>query len=108
MWEEDLSRSALLLAPGESATGVAATDLTVTAATPTSATATGAGAGGTFFSFAVGVAFNIRFGGSTVANPADTASFPAGMYSVYLNGAQTHFKITANATGKATYWKSSR
>jgi hypothetical protein len=103
-----IAQAARALAPDSLSTvGSYAQDLTVTAATATAATSTNVPAHGGFFSVSVGVAFNIRFGGAAVADPADTAAFPAGLYQFYLSGAQTKFKITANATGKACYWRSS-
>lgn len=103
-----IAQAARALAPdSRSGVGSYAQDLTCTAATATAATSTGIPAHGGFFSWSCGQAFNIRFGGSAVADPADTAAFPAGLYQMYLDGTQTKFKITANVTGKACYWRSS-
>lgn len=89
-----------------------ADDVTLVAATASSAIDTGADPGpNKWLSVAVGVAFNIRFsedGANTVEDPADTASFPAGVYSFELNGKNRYFKITGNAAGSFTYWRSSR
>lgn len=103
-----IARASEALAPsGASGAPNEAHDLTTTAATPTAATATGINTErGGWFTVTVGVAFNIRFGGSSVGDPADTAAFPAGMYHFLLQKTETYFKITANATGKAAYWRS--
>lgn len=85
--------------------------LACVAATPSSATATGVATYGPgHYTFAVGAAFQISFtydkNATTIDDPADDASFPAGAYDFYLDGRNTHFKITANATAVCLFWKS--
>jgi hypothetical protein len=85
---------------------------TCTAATATAATATGVATyGAGYYSFAVGAAFEISFSydsTSTVADPADDACFPAGVYEFWLEACNSHFKITANTTTKCKHWKSGK
>jgi hypothetical protein len=86
--------------------------LACVAATPSVATATGVAVYGPgFYTFAVGAAFQISFSydrnATTIDDPADDASFPAGVYEFWLDARNSHFKITANATAVCVYWKSS-
>lgn len=107
--QEVIAQAARALAPSSLSTAPGyAQDLTVTAATATAATTTRVPPRGGWFTVSVSQAFNIRFADALVADPGDTASFTAGIYSWWLDGSQTHFKITANVTGKATYWRSSQ
>lgn len=86
-----------------------ATEVDLVAATPSAAQATGVGdCTDRWISLAVSQSFNVLFGTSSVANPADTAVFPAGVYSFVLSPTLTHFKVTASATAKLKYWRSSR
>lgn len=85
--------------------------LACVAATPSVATATGVAVYGPgHYTFACGAAFQISFtydrNATTIDDPADDASFPAGAYDFYLSNANTHFKITANATAVVVFWKS--
>lgn len=68
------------------------------------------GAPGFWLTIACGVAFNIRFYdvAGSAETPADLATFPAGVYSFELNVKEKLFKLTANAAGSFTYWRSSR
>lgn len=85
------------------------TDISLTGAAATTETATGVGpdACGHWITIACGVAFNIRFGVTGMAAPADVASFPAGVYSFELNQNMTFFRVMPNASGGMTYWRSS-
>jgi hypothetical protein len=96
--------------------------LALVAATPSAATATGTTtaqttaalnrtAGPGWYSFAVSTPFSIAFsadGSSTITDPTDTQDFPAGVYDFWLTALNSHFKITAHATGDVQYWKSSQ
>ena len=91
-----------------------ADDVTLAAAATSAAidtAASGQGVSGFWVSISCGVAFNIRFsedGTDAVESPADLGTFPAGLYSFEINAANRYFKITANAAGSFTYWRSSR
>ena len=88
------------------------TSTAVTAATASAAIATGATKEDHWFSCICTSAFNINFsddGTSTLTNPATTYFFAANtVYDFVLFGKNTHFKVTAQATGTFLHWKSSR
>lgn len=83
-----------------------ATAIDLAAAASSSALAHGGGAT-TEVAVVCNAAFNIRFGASDVAAPADTGCFPAGSYKFRVKkDTETHFRITANATLKGLWWRS--
>jgi hypothetical protein len=86
-----------------------ATETSCTAATATAAVATGVGeTNDRWISVAVSQPFNILFGESGVAAPANTGVFPPGVHSFILNRMLTHFRVTTTANGTCLSWKSSR
>lgn len=57
----------------------------------------------------MGQAGDLNFGAtSSVAAPADKASFPAGTYRFVLDANSRYFKITLHVTGSFTWWISSK
>jgi hypothetical protein len=90
------------------------TKTALTIATGTNAVAIGSGsapsatAGPGWYTFAIGVAFSVKFGDSGVTNPTNTSDFPAGVYDFYIPKTTTHFALMPAATGSMTHWKSSQ
>ncbi len=89
------------------------TVLAVTIATPSAATATGLGDANRVLMVMCTSAFNILFSdgddGSTVADPANNSLFAAQTaYPFELNKTNTHFKVTAAASGSFEYFWAER
>lgn len=85
-------------------------DLDLVDANATAAQATGAVGPDWWITVVCNVAFNINFGdSSSVAAPADTEIFAAGMAHEFCCGKfDTHFKIMPAGNGKCSWWHSSR
>lgn len=85
------------------------TNTTLSAGTASAALATGAVADseGLVLAVACPAAFNIRFGLSTVSDPAASYAFPAGVHLFQLNGRHTHFKIITAGASFCCHWQAS-
>jgi len=64
---------------------------------------------GAEYTFVANAAFNINFGATGLSAPSDTGAFPAGTYTFRVppSGNYSYFRMTANATLKGVYWRSS-
>jgi hypothetical protein len=81
--------------------------VTLTAAAAITAVAHGALPGQTI-TIASSSSFDILFGLSSVADPGDNNTFPAGVYDFPVkNDQQTYFRVNPHATGKLRWWISS-
>ena len=102
IWEE-------LIARGMKETPILApVDTALVSGTATAAIETGVPDRGGWFTYECSVAFNVLFGGASVANPSAHYAYGAGSRRVWLTKDQTHFKIKPAANGFLTSGLSSR